>query len=187
MKRENREERRKNNRAIYIVETRILLIYLLKFLSIRLHGVLAYQNRVSGPIRDRIDILLSLKPVNLKDANFGEVEPSEKIRERVALARSKQYHRYGGKLTNGEVLFDQLVATSPLSMTQKEMLEAICIKQGLSNRVHIKIIRLARTIADLRGEEAISDAAICEAFKLRNLEYKQVPMIVASREGEYHG
>ncbi|QOY37187.1 YifB family Mg chelatase-like AAA ATPase [Anaerobacillus isosaccharinicus] len=149
--------------------------------------VLAYQNRVSGPIRDRIDILLSLNPVNLREANFNAVEPSEKIRERVSLARSKQYHRYGGQLTNGEVLFDQLVAASPLSIRQKEMLESICIKQGLSNRVHIKIIRLARTISDLRGEEAISDAAICEAFELRNLDYKQVPLIVASRDGEYHG
>lgn len=95
---------------------------------------------MSGPIRDRIDILLSLNPVNLNEANFCEVEPSEKIRERVSLARSKQYHRYGGQLTNGEVLFDQLVATSPLSIRQKEMLEVICIKQGLSNRVHIKRI-----------------------------------------------
>jgi magnesium chelatase family protein len=139
-----------------------------------------YQNRVSGPIRDRIDILLTLTPVNLRESNFQANECSEDIRQRVVLARKRQYERYGLETTNGEVLFEQLVTTSLLSSSQQQLIEEICVKQGLSNRVHIKVIRLARTISDLQGDAIISDQAIVEAFKLRGINVQHYSFALSS-------
>ncbi|WP_216830609.1 YifB family Mg chelatase-like AAA ATPase [Alkalihalobacterium elongatum] len=132
--------------------------------------VIAYQNRVSGPIRDRIDILLSLKPVSLQETSIETMETSAVIRDRVIAARKQQYERYDSELTNSEVLFDQIVSKGKLAMSQQKMIQNVCAKQGLSNRAHIKIIRLARTISDLDGYVAISNRAIVEAFQLRKVE-----------------
>ena len=147
--------------------------------------VTAYQNRVSGPIRDRIDILLSLKPVNLQEATIESMETSEVIRNRVIAARKQQYERYGTELTNSEVLFDQLVSKGQLAMSQQKIIQSVCAKQGLSNRAHIKIIRLARTISDLDGNVTISNRAIVEAFQLRKVEVMPSWISEFSLEGDY--
>lgn len=136
--------------------------------------VKAYQHRVSGPIRDRIDILLSLQPVNLQEVSFSNNEPSKIVRERVIEARKRQYDRYGLEITNSEVLFEQLVAKIPLTSSQQQMIQYICAKSGLSNRVQIKIIRLARTISDLSGSTKITDQSIMEAFGLRKVDIHSI-------------
>ncbi|MGS2777514.1 YifB family Mg chelatase-like AAA ATPase [Robertmurraya sp. GLU-23] len=127
----------------------------------------AYKTRVSGPILDRMDIILSLEPVNLQTQNIREIESSQRVKERVVAARERQYHRYGKEICNGRVPFEQLISNSPLTNQQQQFLQSLSIKQGLSNRVQIKIIRLARTIADLRGETSISDGDLHEAVTLR--------------------
>lgn len=132
-----------------------------------------YQYRVSGPVRDRMDILLSLKPVNLRVTAFESIESSESVKMRVKRARDRQFERYGQCVLNAEVTYEQLIQNSPISDPQRSMLQDICMKAGLSNRVHIKVIRIARTIADLDGEDVISDQAIMEALKLRNVSAKQ--------------
>jgi magnesium chelatase family protein len=68
-------------------------------------------------------------------------------------------------LTNTE----ELIKNSPLTPRQQKDLQQLSIHYGLSNRVQIKIIRLARTISDLLGEEAITDGAITEALTFRKL------------------
>lgn len=130
----------------------------------------SYKTRVSGPILDRIDILLSLKAVNLKGHEFIGIETSEQIRKRVKATREMQYERYGKEICNGSAPFEQLIAGSPLTTNQKQHLQSLSIKHGLSNRVQIKIIRLARTIADLKAEKSISDEALGEAMKLRKMD-----------------
>ncbi|MBT2701029.1 YifB family Mg chelatase-like AAA ATPase [Bacillus sp. ISL-40] len=139
----------------------------------------SYQNRVSGPILDRIDILLSLKPVNLKDHDFKGIESSDEAQKRVIAARETQYKRYGKEICNGSVPFEKLIGESPLTSRQQQFLQCMSIKQGLSNRVQIKIIRLARTIADLNGEKSISDEALREAIQLRKIDK---PKEMAPRE-----
>lgn len=129
----------------------------------------SYKSRVSGPILDRIDILLSLKAVNLKNHDFKGNESSEEVKKRVIAARERQYRRYGNEICNGSVTFERLIASSPLTNHQQQFLQSLSIKQGLSNRVQIKIIRLARTIADLRGEDSLSDEALKEAMALRKM------------------
>ena len=148
---------------------------------------LNYQNRVSGPIRDRIDVLLSLRPVQLKEPNFEEIESSETIRKRVSAARSKQYERYGEEVTNGEVVYERLLKTSRLNDRQHDLLQDLCMKYGLSNRVHIKVLRLARTIADLNGNDEITDEAILEALRLRKVEVDEGLRVSGGLRGGYDG
>ncbi|MBU9711694.1 YifB family Mg chelatase-like AAA ATPase [Evansella tamaricis] len=129
-----------------------------------------YRNRVSGPILDRIDILLSLRPVNLHDHSFQGIESSESVRRRVQDARERQYQRYGKEICNASVPFEQLIDKYPLTREQQDKLQSLSIAQGYSNRVQIKIIRLARTIADMRGEKAITNEALAEALSLRQID-----------------
>jgi magnesium chelatase family protein len=127
----------------------------------------SYKSRVSGPILDRIGILLTLQAVNLKGHDFKGIESSEEIKKRVIAAREKQYSRYGKDICNGSVPFKQLIKSSPLTNQQQQYLQNLSIQYGLSNCVQIKVIRLARTIADLNGEDSISDEALEEAMELR--------------------
>ncbi|MFZ7942088.1 YifB family Mg chelatase-like AAA ATPase [Neobacillus sp. 19] len=134
--------------------------------------ILTYQNRLSGPLRDRFDINLTLRPVNLNAAKGGiheQEEPSKIVQERVGLARERQYDRYGGEICNGRVPYDILLRASPLTVTQQSNLQKQAIKKNWSNRTQIKIIRLARTISDLQGTPAITDRSINEAIKLNTV------------------
>lgn len=83
---------------------------------------------------------------------------------RVIAARERQYTRYGREICNGSVSYDELLKDHPLTSRQQKDLQHISLQYGLSNRVQIKILRLARTIADLEGEEFISDKALNEAL-----------------------
>ncbi|WP_243299872.1 magnesium chelatase subunit ChlI family protein [Bacillus litorisediminis] len=82
-------------------------------------------------------------------------------------ARQHQYDRYQPGVSNAKVPFETIIEMSPLTAEQIKMITTISAKYGWSNRVQIKIIRLARTISDLAGEERISDQAIWEAMTLR--------------------
>ncbi len=126
----------------------------------------SYRNRLSGPVYDRLDILLSLQSVNL-DQPSKKQEHSFDIQKRVERARKIQYQRYQTEITNAKVPFEVLSQTSPLTSYQQKMLTNVALKQNWSNRVQIKIIRLARTISDLAGDEEITDTAIWEAMTLR--------------------
>ncbi|MGG3470450.1 YifB family Mg chelatase-like AAA ATPase [Neobacillus pocheonensis] len=128
--------------------------------------VQTYRNRLSGPVYDRIDILLSLQSINLNQPTKHQ-ESSSEIRKRIEEARSLQYLRYQTEISNARVPFEVLTDTSPLTSDQQKMITNVAVKQNWSNRVQIKIVRLARTIADLAGEDKISDISFWEAMKLR--------------------
>lgn len=143
----------------------------------------AYKSRVSGPILDRIDILLTLKPVNLKNHHFTGIESSVEIKKRVCAAREKQYIRYGRDVCNGSVSFEELVKKSSLTPGQQKDLQQLSIQHGLSNRVQIKTIRLARTISDLQGEDRITDEALNEAMLLRKLARPSLAVLTGEKKG----
>lgn len=130
----------------------------------------SYQNRLSGPVNDRMDILLSLTSVNLDQPTLIR-ESSIEIRKHVEMARQFQYQRYQKEITNAKVPFEVIAEKSPLTSEQRRVLTNITAKQNWSNRVQIKIIRLARTISDLAGENNITDSALWEAMTLRRWEY----------------
>lgn len=130
----------------------------------------SYQNKLSGPIRDRFDIFLSLRPVDLNKRHKEKQESSEVVRKRVAQARERQYERYGVEICNSRVSYEELMKKSPLTHQQQNLLKQLSAKRNFSNRTQIKIIRLARTISDLKGEEAITDESLWQAVQLNNRE-----------------
>jgi magnesium chelatase family protein len=132
--------------------------------------ILAYQNRLSGPLRDRFDINLSLGPINFNAAAIETAGESSKIvRGRVEEARNRQYDRYGMEVCNSRVPYEMLLRASPLTDTQQSTLQRLAIKKSWSNRTQIKIIRLARTISDLQASPAITDQSIWEAVQLNEV------------------
>ncbi|WP_240628547.1 hypothetical protein [Bacillus salacetis] len=108
-------------------------------------------------------------------------ESSADIRKRVEAASLKQLDRYGEEVSNNKVPFEKMMAASPLSNEQRQLLTRVSSKQNWSNRVQIKIIRLARTISDLAGEEQLSDGAIWEAMKLRRWDMNKPHLIAREK------
>lgn len=129
--------------------------------------VIAYQNKLSGPIRDRFDIFINLKAIDIRKATLQKQENSEQVQKRVIEARERQYHRYGKEKTNSTVPFEALIKDKPLTQGQLQYLQELSFKCNWSNRVQLKIIRLARTIADLKKTDKITDTHLYEAIKLR--------------------
>ncbi|MFJ7724878.1 YifB family Mg chelatase-like AAA ATPase [Neobacillus sp. NPDC097160] len=132
--------------------------------------ILTYQNRLSGPLRDRFDINLALRPVDFNAASMTQAgEQSSFVRERVKEARERQYDRYGEEICNNRVPYEVLLRDRPLTDSQQSTLQQLAFKKNWSNRTQIKIIRLARTISDLQASPAITDQSISEAIKLNTV------------------
>jgi magnesium chelatase family protein len=132
--------------------------------------IITYQNRLSGPLRDRFDINLTLGPIDFNAALEEKGGESSKIvRGRVEEARKRQYDRYGREICNSRVPYEMLLSTSPLTETQKSTLQRLAIKKNWSNRTQIKIIRLARTISDLQASPCITDQSMGEAIELNEV------------------
>ena len=111
----------------------------------------SYQNRISGRPYDRIDILLFLQSVNLDQPTEDRFNSAD-IRKRVERLRARQYERYQEQVTNAKVSCEKLSATSPLTDEQLNMIRQVSPKQQWSNKVQIKMIRLARTTSVFRRQ-----------------------------------
>jgi magnesium chelatase family protein len=132
-----------------------------------------YQQRVSGPLLDRIDIHIEvprLTPDDLLRTQPGE--PSEAIRERVVRARQIQQKRFEGTNVrcNAQMTTRMLRQFCPLSDDVKTMLRQVSQQMGISARAFDRIVKLARTIADLAGEEHIGLTHVAEAIQYRSLD-----------------
>ena len=128
----------------------------------------AYQNKISGPLLDRIDLHVDVDAVNPWDMNKAEDEPREtslQIRERVVAARNKQIMRQGKP--NAQLDGAELDAVATLSEEQTKFLNTAAEKMGLSARGYNRIKRIARTIADLRGSDDIEISDLTEALSYR--------------------
>jgi magnesium chelatase family protein len=133
--------------------------------------IISYQNRLSGPIRDRFDLFLSMVPVNLKERKGEEMEPSEEVQKRVEKARFLQYERYGEEICNGRVDYKRIITKSPELQDKMYLLNNLSSKRNWSKRAQVKVVRLARTIADLSGSEEVEEQHIWEAVKLHRRPY----------------
>ena len=136
-----------------------------------------YLSRLSGPLMDRIDIQLLVHPVETSAlVRGGKAEPSEAIAERVFKAREIQRERFKGSgiFTNSEMNSHQLERFCPLSEPCKEILEKLIDKLGLSARAYTRIIKIARTIADLSGERDIQPFHLSEAASYRFLDRRNL-------------
>ena len=128
----------------------------------------AYQNKISGPLLDRIDLHVDVDAVNPWEMNKSKdenVETSAQIRERVVAARQKQIQRQGyvNALLDGADMDKYVVLSDELT----EFLNTAAEKMGLSARGYNRIKRLARTIADLRGDDNIIMSDLAEAISYR--------------------
>lgn len=137
----------------------------------------AYLAKLSGPIMDRIDIQLWIHPVETAALIGGRKgEPSAAIAERVLKARQIQQERFRGTgiFTNAEMSSKQLERFCPLSEECKDTLARIIDRLGLSARAYTRIIKIARTIADLAGLPDILPAHLLEAAGYRFLDRRNI-------------
>lgn len=132
-----------------------------------------YLNRISGPLLDRIDIQVEIVPVafdELSDARKGE--PSAAIRERVVAARKIQEERYAGSgiHCNAQMTPRMLAEYATLNDVGTNLLRNAMERLNLSARAYDRILKVARTIADLDGSPNIDTMHIAEAIGYRNLD-----------------
>ena len=136
-----------------------------------------YLSKLSGPIMDRIDIQIWVHPVETSAlVRGGKAEPSAVIAERVLRAREIQRKRFAGSgiFTNAEMSSKQLGAFCPLDEACKDLLERLIDKLGLSARAYTRIIKIARTIADLAGCPDIRPEHLAEAASYRFLDRRNI-------------
>ena len=136
-----------------------------------------YRSKVSGPLLDRIDIHVEVPPVKfreLSDARSGET--SDAIRERVNRARTLQRERFhkDGAYCNSQMKPRHLKKYCAVDEGTHALLESAMERLGLSARAYNRILKVARTIADLDGREALSAADVSEAIQYRSLDRKLI-------------
>lgn len=134
---------------------------------------LNYLSKLSGPILDRVDIQVWLHPVDsLRILSSQKSESSETVSKRVLQARQRQRIRLEGEgiSTNSEMNNKQIERLCPLSEPCRETLKKLMDRLGLSMRAYFRIIKVARTIADLEGAPDITPAHLTEAASFRFLD-----------------
>lgn len=134
-----------------------------------------YMNRLSGPLLDRIDIQVEVNPVQYVDLKENEVEEtSEEIRERVNKAREKQIERYKEyKIFSNSELNSKLINKFCILDSESEkLLHSAFERLKMSARAYTRILKVARTIADLDNSEEIKKKHIAEAIQYRSLDRK---------------
>lgn len=134
-----------------------------------------YMGKISGPLLDRIDIQIEVTPVKYKHLeNDTKGEQSQKIKERVNQARKIQYHRYKEDdiLSNSDLTPTLCEKYCKLEEESKKLLQMAFDKLGLSARAYGRILKVARTIADLENSENILSGHIAEAIQYRSLDRK---------------
>lgn len=136
-----------------------------------------YKNRISGPLLDRIDLTVNLNPVKFTDwKQQSEGETSAQIRARVLAAREIQKQRFTGSSTPSNAFMTpaQIKEFCKLPSGADSILEAAMRKFGLSARSLDKILKTARTIADLEGKADIETKHLVEVMQYRPLDRKGV-------------
>lgn len=134
-----------------------------------------YMNKISGPLLDRFDIQIEVTPVKYKNLQNNEkIESSEKIKERVNKARNIQIERYKkyNLFSNSELTPNLIQKFCNLDKESHKLMKSAFEKLGLSARAYNRILKVARTIADLDSKEKIECKHIAEAIQYRNLDRK---------------
>ena len=134
-----------------------------------------YVSKISGPLLDRIDIHIDVPAVNYKELRGrASVEGSKEIRERVIGAREIQLNRFAAAgeriYCNAQMSTRQIRSYCDLTTDCERLLERAITQQGLSARAHDRILKVARTVADLEGVPQLESKHIAEAIQYRTLD-----------------
>lgn len=136
-----------------------------------------YRAKLSGPLLDRIDIHIEAPALTIQELNRGaDGEPSAQIRARVAAARNIQQERYAGTAmrTNSHLGAKEMKQFCKINETQTQLLEKSMERLQLSARAYDRILKVARTIADLAQSEEIANNHLLEAIQYRSLDRSQL-------------
>ncbi len=139
------------------------------------HEIRRYLDRVSGPLLDRIDLQIEVDAVPIGDIQTeARGESSAAVRARVEAARAMQQKRLKGAPAhcNAQMTGAQLEEICPLSTPVKQLLARAVDTYGLSMRGYQRVVKVARTIADLAGDAELSPAHVAEAIQYRMLDKK---------------
>ena len=134
-----------------------------------------YRSRISGPLLDRIDIHIEVPAVRYRDlADRAEAESSAEVARRVESSRIIQLERYKGTRIrcNAQMTPRFIKKYCELDNAGNRMLELVTDRLGFSARTYNRILKVARTIADLEGNEQIHEQHIAEAIQYRSLDRK---------------
>jgi magnesium chelatase family protein len=135
-----------------------------------------YVSKISGPLMDRIDIHIDVPAVNYKElrGSDSKSESSAQIRERVLRTREIQLNRFAAAgeriYANAQMSPRQIRAYCELGSDSERMLERAMQQQGLSARAHDRILKVARTVADMETNPHIESKHIAEAIQYRTLD-----------------
>ncbi len=138
-------------------------------------AVASYLNKISQPVLDRIDIQIEIKPVEYDDlSRRTPQESSDKIAERIQRARDIQAKRFAGTSikSNSGITSDIIGEVCPLSDEAEQLIRKAFDKLGLSARAYDRILKVARTCADLCDSERIEKEHIAQAISYRSLDRK---------------
>lgn len=124
---------------------------------------LKYMQKITGPIIDRVDFVLEMKNQGVLAQSTAVT--SEELRKLTASARARQRVRYGANYTNAIVPIKLFEEKTQFTSAQLARIESVSFQEKLSSRSTMKILRLARTISDLLGDEEVTDAAVDEALE----------------------
>ena len=128
-----------------------------------------YRSRISGPMLDRIDIVVEVPAVHFEDLRSrAEAEPSAEVKKRVNAARVIQNERFGtGGMCNARMGPEEMRKFCELSEESAELMKNAFEAMGLTARSYDRILKVARTVADLDGSETIEPQHIAEAIQYR--------------------
>jgi magnesium chelatase family protein len=129
-------------------------------------AVRRYQGRLSGALADRIDILAAVRQPSAAEIGGAPGEPSADVRARVCEARQRQELRLGPGRCNAEMTPAE-ARECAIEPSAAALLADLYARRRLSGRAHDRALRLARTIADLRGVETVGDEEMAQALQLR--------------------
>ena len=136
-------------------------------------AVRRYISRVSGPLLDRIDLQVEVAPVEFEDlTGENQEESSAQVRRRVEAARHLQHQRFAGTgiTCNARIPAGKLHQMCPLESTAMDFLKHSFEQMGMTARAYDRVVKVARTIADLAQSEQIQKSHVAEALAYRTLD-----------------
>lgn len=132
-----------------------------------------YRNRISGPLLDRIDLHVEAPALSIAELrSTADGEPSAAIRERVNAARTRQHGRFAGTrvTANARMTHAQIRKHCAIDVALGDLLQHAMNELHLSARAYDRILKVARTIADLAGADRIEAPHLLEAIQYRSLD-----------------